>query len=391
MNYTAFRIVIRYMEPVDWEDSGPERRFRADLREWLAGNLDRGWVDEIERLPLSERIPRLREWQRRLHAAGYAGVTWPREYGGRGGTRVEQVIVLDELARAGAPHDIFRVGVGLIGPTLISVGTAEQRRRLLPPMLDGRALWCQGFSEPDAGSDLAAIRTRAKRRGDGWVVEGQKLWTTYGHQADCCLLLVRSDGQSSRHRGLMACAVPMDRPGIEASPIRHMSGESEFAELFLDGLEVGREEVVGEPGGGWGVAMTMLGFERLMIANWGFFCARLLRELETEPMGAGQRDRFDGLVLRARLVLLNAYRFAIAPATYPGGEPSIQKLQSTELLREVLRLAHEVATSRRDGAGPEADPPFGRELLSSYGMTIAGGTSEIQRNLLAERALGLPR
>lgn len=386
---------IQHIEPLDWQDSAAEQQFRLGLRQWLATNLDDAWVREVESLPLGARITRLRDWQRRLHDAGYAGVTWPRDYGGYGGTRVEQVIALDELIRARAPQDIFRVGVGLIGPTLISVATPQQRRRLLPSMLDGRVLWCQGFSEPEAGSDLAAIRTRAVPSGEGgWVLDGQKLWTTYGHHADYCLLLARSDRRSSRHRGLTAFAVPMDRPGIEANPIRHMSGESEFAEIFLDGVEVMPEEVIGEPGGGWGVAMTMLGFERLMIANWGFVCARLLREMDAGSMTVGQRHRFDALVLQARLVLLNAYRFATVPATYPGGEPSIQKLQSTELLREVLTLAHEVAVSDAGGAaarGPAPAKRFARELLTAYGMTIAGGTSEIQRNLVAERALGLPR
>jgi alkylation response protein AidB-like acyl-CoA dehydrogenase len=384
------------MELLDWEDSNTEREFRHRLRRWLEENLDREWVRRLERMPVAERIGPLRDWQRRLHDAGYVGVTWPREYGGRGGTQVEQVIALDELARAGAPHDIFRVGVGLIGPSLIAIATPAQRRRLLPPMLDGRALWCQGFSESEAGSDLAAIRARARRKGDGWVLDGQKLWTTYGHHADHCLLLTRTGEPSSRHRGLTAFAVPMDRPGIEARPIRHMGGDSEFAELFLDGLEVGIDDLIGEPDGGWSVAMTMLGFERLMISNWGFVCARVLREMDSERMTPGQRDRFRRLVLKGRLVLLNAYRFAVTTGSFPGGEPSMQKLQSTELLRDVFRLAHETAICRWPGGAAEpgrdgSEPPFGRELLTSYGMTIAGGTSEIQRNLLAERALGLPR
>ena len=377
---------------IDWDDSPEDADFRARLRRWLSDELDSEWASIVPSLPLAQQLAEFRDWQGRLAAAGWAGISWPREFGGYGGTPIQQVILLEELARAGVPRDMFRIGVGLVGPTLIELGTDAQRRRYLPPMLTGQELWCQGFSEPEAGSDLASLRTRAESEGSAFRITGHKVWTTYGKDADYCLVLARTDQDAVPHRGISAFIVDLSQDGVEARLIRQINGESDFSELYLDGVRVGPEDIIGSLGGGWHAAMVMLGFERRMIANFAFACVTLLRQMR--PLfGDEPSPAFGELVLRARLAVLNAYRFAQMPAM-PGPESSLQKLQATELLHEIheLRFRETLARvgrpSHQDGGDLEA---AGRGLLSAYGMTLAGGTSEIQRNILAQRALGLPR
>lgn len=365
-----------------WPDAMGDGGVRTTIRAWLAENFDPSWGETVEMSELADRVAMMRTWQARLNAAGWAGIHWPTEHGGRGASEVEQVIVLEELARAGVPHDVFRIGIGFVGPTIVELGTPAQQRELLPPILDGGALWCQGFSEPDSGSDLASLRTRARRTTDGYSLSGQKTWSTYGHLADMCIVLARTGEHDERHRALSAFLVPMDLPGLDARGIRKLHGKEDFSELFFDDVVVPDAALLGEENGGWRVALTMLNFERRTIANWAFRCVAALSAMSVTEMTPGQRRRFVSLASRARLNVLNAYRYAMQGGPTPEFPiASLQKIQSTELWRDVSAFRHEVSPTGSTAAA----------LLESYGMLIAGGTSEIQRNILAERGLGLPR
>lgn len=321
---------------------------------------------------------------------------------------VEQLIAFEEFALADAPPDIFRIGTRIIGPMLIQLGRPEQKARFLPPMVSGEHLWCQGFSEPGAGSDLAALTTRAARDGAGFRISGQKVWNTFGHWADYCLLLVRTDPALPKHKGLTAFVVEMRTPGIQVRPLVQINGEQDFNELFFDEVHVREEAIVGRLNGGWEVAVTMLGHERRGIAVIGFACRQLYgrllhlaREVRLGGRGiaaiddARVRSRLARFGVQVRLITLNNFRFAerIRHGGVPGPEGSIQKLQATELSKQMYAFAYELATAgdlTQHGTA-ERLANWGRDYLSAFGMTIAGGTSQIQRNIIGERALGLPK
>lgn len=389
-------------------DSQEEAAFREEVRAWLNQNLTSHWRQELERREGRARIDFLRDWQARLHAAGLAVRSWPREYGGCDAPLAEDLIVFEELAQADAPPDVFRIGVRIIAPMMMRLARPDQRARYLPRIADGRDLWSQGFSEPACGSDLAGLTTRAERRGEDFVITGQKVWNTYGHLADNCLVLARTNREAPRHKGLSAFIVPLASPGVEVRPLKQMNGRQDFNEIFFDGVEVGADALVGEIDGGWKVAMTMLDFERRGISVLGFGCRRLYARLVDLARSTQVRGENRALIelptiaeqlaefgLQARIAVLNNHRFAAmhADGSVPGPETSVQKLHTTELNKAMHALALDMIgrTDLSEPANRARHAEWGGEYLTSFGMTIAGGTSQIQRNIIGERLLGLPR
>ncbi|GAA3983244.1 acyl-CoA dehydrogenase family protein [Actinomadura viridis] len=381
-----------------------DRAFRAEVRAWLEDNLS-GEFSGARGLGGPGREHEAFEirlaWERHMAAAGWTCVGWPEEYGGRGATLAQQVIFNEEYALAGAPARVGHIGENLLGPTLLAFGTPEQRERFLPPIVAVRELWCQGYSEPDAGSDLANVQTRAERDGDGWRITGQKVWTSLALEADRCFVVCRTEPGSSRHRGLSYLLVPMRQDGVEIRPIVQLTGTSEFNEVFFDGARAGADDIVGAPGEGWKIAMATLGFER-GVATLGQQVG-FRRELEGVIALARRTGAIDDPLLRDRLtrswmgleiMRLNAVRtMAGVAAGAPGPESSISKLVWGTWHRELGELAMDVlGASGLVAAGEPYDlDDWQRLFLFSRADTIYAGSNEIQRNIIAERVLGLPR
>ncbi|MFC9619704.1 acyl-CoA dehydrogenase [Streptomyces sp. NPDC056930] len=374
-----------------------EEEFRARLREWLAAVLP-----SLPAKPGPDDWPGRRAydtaWQRMLYDAGYAGLHWPVDAGGQGATPTQHLIFLEETEKAGTPY-VGANFVGLLhaGPTIAAEGTAEQRARWLPPVLRGDEIWCQGFSEPDAGSDLASLRTRAVRDGDHYVVSGQKIWTSHAEVADWCELLVRTDPTAPRHRGISWLAMRMDAPGVTVRPLRTLAGSTEFAEMFLDEVRVPVSHRIGDENDGWRVTMVTLSFERgTAFVGEVVACRRTLAALAAEAQTNG---RWDDPVLRRRLGRLNAEfralwrltQWNVSEAQSSGGVPgtggSVFKLRYSHARQELYEAAAEVLGA--DAA--DLDREWAVDRLSSLSYTIAAGTSQIQRNIVAERILGLPK
>jgi alkylation response protein AidB-like acyl-CoA dehydrogenase len=385
---------------VDFNETAEDAAFRAEVRQWLAEHLVGRFAAIGEGGDLTASSEVRAEWERLLGRSGWIGVSWPREYGGRGLSLLQQVILGEEFARAGAPQRAT-FGEGLLGPTLIAFGTDAQKERFLPPILRGEETWCQGFSEPDAGSDLAALKTRATLDADRWVVNGQKVWTSQATEADWIFALCRTSDEGVKHQGISFLLLPMDQPGITVRPIRQITGTSEFNEVFLDGATTAADLVVGGPGEGWKVAMATLGFER-GTAFLGHQ-VRFARELEGVVEVARKQGSLDDAVLRQRLARayagLQIMRYlgartvsAFAHGGTPGPEASISKLfwsqwhqRLGELEMDILGPASQIV---EPGYGLDA---FQEAFLFSRAHTIYAGASEIQRNILGERVLGLPR
>ena len=386
-----------------------EQAFRAELRQWLGDTIP-GLPDK----PSPEDWPGRRaydtHWQRLLFDAGYAGVDWPEEGGGRGSSPVEQLIFKEELERAHAPYvGVNFVGLLHAGPTVIAEGTPEQRQRYLPPILKGDEVWCQGFSEPDAGSDLASMRTRAERDGDHYVVTGSKIWTSHAEVADTCELLVRTGAEDSRHRGITWLILPMDTPGVEIRPLTTIAGSTEFAELFLDEVRIPVANRVGDENDGWRVTMVTLSFERGTA-----FVGDLLEAIEllgttvevARRTGAWEDPGVRRLAghLRAELDALWALTkrnvSQAARTGVPGIGGTVFKLAYTEtrqrlgefslgLLGRAGLAADDV--DGLDGLGALPAETMVEDWLRGISLTIAAGTSQIQRNIVGERILGLPK
>jgi alkylation response protein AidB-like acyl-CoA dehydrogenase len=394
---------------VDFNLSAAEVAFRDALRAWLERHCPRDWERTRQALGREARAKALIDWQRRLHAAGYVGLHWPVVYGGRGGSVMEQVIFYEEMARARAPELANAIGLDMAGPALMVHGTEEQKRLHLPRILSADHIFCQGFSEPGAGSDLAALGTRAERRGSAYVITGQKVWTSFAHYASWCTVLARTDPAAPRHRGLTYFLVDMASPGFTVRPLRQMSGDSEFSEIFLDGVEVPEGNVLGREHGGWEVAITTLMFERgprtltrQLILRQGL---TELLELARRPTRAGPPPARDPLV-RQRLAQLYIDAETLRCANLRvltqlvKGEPagpagSASKLFFSETWQKVAELGLELQGAYAAlGEGSEWAVDDGRwqyRALRSRGNTIQGGTSEVMRNILAERVLGLPK
>jgi len=387
---------------VDFTYPAEAEAFRAELRGWL----DEHVTDEIRargraaRLdPRSTGLERLREWNRELADAGYAAISWPVEYGGRGAGVMDQVVWNEELHRSGAPGPINVLGIPNVAPAIMTYGTEAQKAGLLPGIRRGDDIWCQGFSEPDAGSDLASLRTSAVRDGGDWVITGQKIWTTLAHVADWCELLVRTDPDAPKHRGITCILVDLDRPGVEVRPLVTITGEHEFNEVFFDEVRVPFDQTLGPVHEGWRVAMTTLAHERGGVAKLHLGLrakvGRLLDEARRTPLGDGRvasddpalRARLARAYLQAELLKLISDR-AISGELHGrplGPEGSIAKLVWSETEQYVAEVAGDVL-------GPDANTgEWGRDRVMARSHTIAGGTTQVNKNILATRILGLPR
>jgi alkylation response protein AidB-like acyl-CoA dehydrogenase len=386
---------------MDFRDSPDEAEFRAGLREWLRANLPADW---------SERDPHVgrwdfdfaRDWTRRLYQAGYAGLSWPTEYGGRGLPLPYQAIYLEEMARADAPDHIGVIGLGMAGPTIMAYGRPEQKAQHLAKILSGETIFCQGFSEPGSGSDLASLRTKAERDGDEFVLNGQKVWSSYAHVADFCILLARSDPTAAKHRGLTYLLLDMRAPGVDVRPLRQITGDPEFNEIFLTDVRVPVSGVLGEIGEGWQVAMTTLLHER---GTLGFALTARLEVLfrrlviTARKVGAADdpqvRDQIAQLYVDLMGLRFTNYRSitTLMRTGVPGPEGSVAKLHWSETNQRLTALALELLgpDAQVSGEGGFWAGYWQYQQLRSRGNTIEAGTSEILRNIIAERVLGLPR
>src|SRR4029077_7663533 len=385
----------RSLRSMDFELSSSEKAFRDEVRTWLKANKPRGEavVAEGQKAFIEGR----RAWQKKLYEAGYVGITWPKEFGGRGARFMEQLIFNDEMILAQAPEPINVIGLGMGGPVVIAHGTEEQKKRYLKPLLSGDEIWCQGFSEPNAGSDLSGLQTRADDKGDHYVVNGQKVWTTLAHVAKWCMLLTRERKETNPRDGLTYLLADMESPGVEVRPLVQITGDAEFNEIFFKDVVVPKSQILGEAGGGWAVAMTTLLPERgtlgMARASRAQITAAELAE-HARRLGRGSdpliRQRIAQYTIEARALQLNGYRAvtAVKRNGIPGPEGSILKLMWSELNQQMAEMAVDIA-------GPAGQVGDGEgwkyQFLRSRANTIEAGTSEVLRNILAERVLGLPR
>jgi alkylation response protein AidB-like acyl-CoA dehydrogenase len=396
---------------MDFSYSDEDLRFRDELRAWLRASLPEGWGETVFEPTDEDARARFRlEWEKALFRGGWSGINWPKKYGGRGATLVEQGIFAEELARARAPEGLNIIGRNLVSATLFNHGTEAQRMRYLPKILSGEEVWCQGFSEPNAGSDLASIRCRAERDGDHFVVNGQKIWTSFAHYSQWCILLVRTDPTAPKHKGISFLLVDMNSPGITIRPLKQISGESEFNETFYENVRVPAENLVGELNTGWKIAMTTLAAERGPEDALGRQI-RFKQELDLLLLTAADIRRdggraIDDPVLRQKLarsiveleiMRLSCLRsFSRSIKGIPlGSEASMGKLYWSHVMQNMYETALETLGPRALlTSGDALSPASGRFQLSflhSRAFTIYSGSSEIQRTVIAERVLGLPK
>jgi len=396
---------------MDFDFTDAQQAFRQEIRTWLARSVPeelrgRGFASSRGE---PEAVARLRAWQRTLHKAGYVGMDWPPEYGGRGASLVEQVMLYEEMARAQAPQPLNRSGLSMLGPTLMKHGSAAQKGRHLDRILTAEEIWCQGFSEPNAGSDLANLQTRAVLDSDWYVLNGQKVWTSLAHVADMGFFLVRTDPTAAKHKGITFILVDMKTPGITVRPLRQITGEAEFNEVFLDNVRVPAANVVGKVNEGWGVAITTLAYERDVLTMIRHISLRtalerliaLARRTRRNGRTAAEepviRQRIAALMVAERCIQLNGYRSLtrILRGGAPGPEGSTSKLFWSQVDQDLAEVATEVLgpysqiVAGSDWAADEGQWAF--YCCLARGSGIRAGTSEILRNILGERVLGLPK
>ena len=396
---------------MDFNYSATEEEFRHRLRTWLANALPAGWGETVfEPEDEEQRYLFRRDWDRKLHTGNWTGINWPIEYGGLGATLTERAIFAEEMARARAPDSLNIIGQNLAGPTILHYGTDEQKKRFLPKIISSDEIWCQGFSEPNSGSDLASVRTRADLRGDKFIVNGQKVWTSFAQYSQWCFALVRTDPDLPKHKGLSFLLIDMASPGISIRPLRQISGESEFNETFFDNVEVPIENIVGDVNDGWRIAMATLAHERGPEDALGRQI-RFKQELDQLLMTLSAQDRGEGKaiddrdvrqklalsVIEVEVMRLNSLRTfsKFLNGQERGPDASLIKLYWSHAAQNMYENA-------LDALGPLAPlggndplaPAAGRFQLSylqSKAFTIYSGSSEIQRNIIGERMLGLPR
>ena len=382
-----------------------ERKFRDELRAWLKMNLP---PKNQQPAKTAENYAQyqdfLKGWQKKLYEGGYAGINWPKEYGGRGASFIEQAVFQEEMALADAPERMGTIGQGLVGPTIIAIGTEEQKKRFLPGILSGEEIWCQGFSEPNAGSDVASLETKGGRENGEFVINGQKIWTSYAHIADWCLLLVRTDPAAPKHKGITCLLVDMKLPGVSVRPLKMMSGDSGFNEMFFSNVRVPASAVLGKVNEGWHAAITALSNERANLGTGLYVVFKRNLDALIEQAKKLQRNGkpvIEDPVARQRLaqayvdlevLRLNTTRSLsmLNKTGAPGPEGSIQKLYWSELNQRNAQIAMEVLGAAALSAEYD-DGRWAYNYLRSRGNTIEAGTSEIQRNIIAQRVLGLPK
>jgi alkylation response protein AidB-like acyl-CoA dehydrogenase len=393
---------------VDFDYTPQEEAFRQELRAWLLANPPDGY-DPTTFLHLDQdvRFTIQLNWQRKLHRAGWVGIHWPQVYGGRGATVMEQAIYRQEMVRARMPEVANFMGIRIAGPTLIHWGTEEQKKRYVPTILNGEEIWCQGYSEPGAGSDIASLQTRAAEDGDGFVINGQKVWTSYAQYARFCLLLARTDPTAPKHKGISCFVVDMRTPGITVRPLRQINGDAEFNEVFFDSVRVPKATLIGEKNQGWQVAMTTLMFERVTFDVLSPVEAAIQQLIEVVKQGEPEAHILDGnSIVRQQVARFYTELQAIKYSNLrqltrqlrgepPGPESSLVKLAASELNQRVVQFATALLGPAGQVVSKSAlgiDGGYWMHCaLNIHLFTIAGGTSEIQRNILGERVLGLPK
>ena len=393
---------------MDFSFTKKEEKFRQELRTWLESNLPEGWLEGNRELPEDEKeySTFLRNWQKTLHEGGWAAIAWPKKYGGRDATLMEEIIYQQEMVRVKAPPLVNYVGLHMVAPTLMQIGTEEQKEEYINKILIGEEVWCQGYSEPNAGSDLAAIQTSAVKEGDKWIINGQKVWTSFGHLADRCFLLTRTSHKDKKHHGITVFLLDMKQPGVETLPIVQMDGKKDFNEVYLNDAVAYDADIVGEVDEGWKVTMALLMHERTGIGAQVFTLEQQFEDLVTltkelhvndQPLIKDPfvRQKMVDFYTRFRGSLLNYYRHLTKTLKdgHPGAEGSMDKLMVSELTKELFDYAvsvqgHQGILWKEDAL---VDSYWQDNFLQSFGMTIGGGTSEILRNTIAERILGLPK
>ena len=385
---------------MDFNDTPEEAAFRAEARSWLEANAPK---ESLAGKPEAELLTLAKAWQAKKAAARYACITWPEKLGGRGGTPIQQVIFSQEEGRVGAPRGFFEIGLGMCIPTLMAFSDDATKARFVSPAIRGEEIWCQLFSEPSAGSDVAGLRTRAVQEGDEWVINGQKVWTSGAHYCDYGIVLVRTNPDVPKHKGLTMFWIDMKAPGVTVKPIHQMSGGSNFNEVYFEDVRVKDSQRLGTPGQGWQVALVTLMNERLAVGgatgpNYG----ELLDVARATPDGKGSaldnaafREKLADFYVQAEGLKLTRFRSitALSRGQTPGPEASVGKIVSAAQLQAMSHEALDVL----DQYGLIADPAlapleaaFQQSVLWSAGLRIAGGTDEILRNIIAERVLGLP-
>ena len=392
---------------MDFEDSPEEAAFRAQARAWLEANaIAKGGPGDFSagnfsgEIEPEEYVKRCRWWQGQLYEGGWAGISWPSEFGGHGGKPIEEAIFGEEQARYGVSTGVFAVAHGMVAPTLMQHGTAEQQARYLGPMLRGEELWCQLFSEPEAGSDLASLKTRAVRDGDEFVVDGQKVWNSYAHCSEWGILIARTNPEApKRQAGITYFVVDMSTPGIDVRPLRQMNGEAHFNEVFLSGVRIPASNVIGEVDDGWKVAVTTLSNERVAISGGSGVSdpERLLQLARANGRAAEPNFRQEFARAWSRNEIIRYLRLrtrtAMSQGRRAGPEGSVMKLAYARYVKHLSKLAIDTAGPHGMLAYPDAvaNGVFLQKFINAVQSSIGGGTDEIQRNIVGERVLALPR
>jgi alkylation response protein AidB-like acyl-CoA dehydrogenase len=397
---------------MDFTLTPEQQSFRDEVRDWLTRNLPHSWLERLRGgsdVPRPEAYDFLREWQRKMYDAGFVGLTWPKEYGGRGLTFMEEMILQEEMAFHKAPPVLNILAIGMAGPTIIAYGTEEQKKRYPAKMLSCEEIWCQGYSEPNAGSDLAALQTRAVRDGEYYVVNGQKVWTSLAHVADWMMLLARTDSDVPKHKGITYFLLDMHSPGITVKPLRQITGDAEFNEVYFDNVRVHESQILGGLNNGWAVGLTTLMYERLAL---GFGLQVRLRialdgliELARQTVRNGAPLTRDA-VMRQKLAQLwidtEVFKYTGARAItkllkgeLPGPEASTGKMMWVEGHQQLQELAMEIegpySQLTKGSSWAMADGLWQHTFLRSRANSVEGGTTEIQKNIIGERVLGLPK
>jgi alkylation response protein AidB-like acyl-CoA dehydrogenase len=399
---------------MDLDFSAEDEAFRQELRSWLAVNLpeSRGGSGSVDdKLGVLHEGPggweRRLKWHRKLNEGGWVGLSWPKEYGGRDATITQQLIYSEEMARVNAPMLVNVLGIMLVGPTLIRLGTEEQKKRYIPKILSAEEIWCQGYSEPNAGSDVASLQTRAIEDGDSFVVNGQKIWTSDAHHADWCILLVRTDLDAPKHKGISYILLDMHSPGVTVRPLVQITGEASFNEVFFEDVRVPKKNLIGEKNQGWQVAIMTLMFDRAGVVDF-FDAMGIVNELVelAKSLPSNGHRAWDEPNVRQKLAEFACEASALKFSGYrqltrrlkvlpPGPEGSVLKLGNSDLNLRMNKFAMEMLGpyGQLEFKAPHAFDKgiWSYRMLSSRALTIAGGTNEVQHNIIGERVLGLPK